>query len=106
MSPRTSFLSPGTQINYSEEEDTPEGLIRFGAVGAAEVKADDDIIIVIAPQSMGIPAGTQPPLPRPIAMHPYLRGRALESLLVAVGASIYESLSAMTERATEVDAQR
>lgn len=55
-------------INYSEEEDAPEGLVRFGAVGADEIRADDDVIIVIAPQSM-------------------------------VGASIYPSLSAMTQAA-------
>jgi hypothetical protein len=55
-------------VNYSEEEDAPEGLIRFGAVGADELSPDDDVVIVIAPQSM-------------------------------VGASIYPSLSAMTERA-------
>ena len=29
-------------INYSEEEDAPEGLVRFGAVGADEIRANDD----------------------------------------------------------------
>lgn len=31
---------------------TAEGLVRFGAVGSAEVSADDDVLIVLAPQSM------------------------------------------------------
>ena len=45
-----------------------EGRIRFGEVGPAEVAGDDDVVIILAPQSM-------------------------------VGASIYESLSEMVEKA-------
>ena len=29
-----------------------QGLIRFGGVGAEEVAADDDVLIILAPQSM------------------------------------------------------
>jgi adenylate kinase len=50
-------------------DEASEGLVRFGAVGAEEVAPDDDILIILAPQSM-------------------------------VGASIYEPLSEMVERAT------
>lgn len=32
--------------------DAAEGTIRFGAVGAAEVAADDDVLLLLAPQSM------------------------------------------------------
>jgi len=52
----------------SGEEKVAEGLVRFGAVGADEVGADDDVLLVLAPQSM-------------------------------VGASIYEPLRAMAEKA-------
>ncbi len=38
-------------INY-DDEDEAEGPIRFGAVGADEVAGDDDVVLVIAPQSM------------------------------------------------------
>ena len=34
------------------DEPPPEGLICFGGVGAAEVAPDDDVLIVLAPQSM------------------------------------------------------
>ena len=34
------------------EEEAPEGLICFGEVGEAEVARDDDVLIVLAPQSM------------------------------------------------------
>ena len=50
------------------DEEMAEGFVRFGAVGEAEVKDDDDVLLVLAPQSM-------------------------------VGASIYEPLKSMTDRA-------
>ena len=51
--------------------DAPEGFVRFGAVGPNELTDDDDVIIILAPQSM-------------------------------VGASIYEPLSEMVEKATSM----
>eukprot|EP00316_Scyphosphaera_apsteinii_P008897 CAMPEP_0119329436 /NCGR_PEP_ID=MMETSP1333-20130426/75833_1 /TAXON_ID=418940 /ORGANISM="Scyphosphaera apsteinii, Strain RCC1455" /LENGTH=245 /DNA_ID=CAMNT_0007338549 /DNA_START=47 /DNA_END=784 /DNA_ORIENTATION=+ len=35
-----------------EKGNDVEGRVRFGAIGAAEVKSDDDVILCIAPQSM------------------------------------------------------
>ena len=42
----------GGSEDDDEGGDAAEGLVRFGAVGAAEVAPDDDVLIVLAPQSM------------------------------------------------------
>lgn len=42
----------GNLQSRAPDEDEVEGDVRFGAVGAAEVRADDDVLVVIAPQSM------------------------------------------------------
>jgi adenylate kinase len=40
------------QRDLAEGEEAVEGPIRFGAVGADEVRADDDVLLLIAPQNM------------------------------------------------------
>ena len=57
-------------LQESGREELEEGFVRLGAIGPDEVAADDDVMILLAPQSM-------------------------------VGASIYEFLSDMVDRATK-----
>ena len=42
----------GNLQSKDADEELIEGLVRFGAVGADEVRPTDDVLIVIAPQSM------------------------------------------------------
>lgn len=63
------------QTTLAEGEEAREGLVCFGAVGAEEVGDDDDVLIVLAPQSM-VGASIYEPL-KEMADAAVARGKAL-----------------------------